>query len=384
MDTYNMSQHFNTTQSDLLTSPRYNYGNNYELDATLNATFDSATQPSAYISSSIKNEIIDNIVTYFLLVISFFGLLGHILSLIILLRPPFIEKPHSLFCIALGSVDALFLLMQVIGGLIDAISEKDVILMNGFLCKLLIPLAIFFIHIDAWILVGLSIERAIAVFWPLRAKLIITKFRIKIFLAVLFTFFILFDSETSVRFGLVEIENHNRIVINCEPVYSYGLPNHFFVFKDQLSAILTSGIPLMIILFCNMATLIKLALKRLKRAQLGVNPCNSNDTQVNVMLISVTLAFTLLNTPVQVYIVYNIISGEVDLNDSMLKLFVVLHVFSVSLNFYLYFVTSVLFRNGVKELFRCKSNETNLRARPAEQQACGSRDVHVPLRRLRY
>ncbi len=88
MDTYNMSQHFNTTQSDLLTSQSdNNYWNNYELEATTNLTFHSGTQPSAYISSSIKNEIIDSVVNYSLPIISFFGLVGHILSLIILLRP---------------------------------------------------------------------------------------------------------------------------------------------------------------------------------------------------------------------------------------------------------------------------------------------------------
>ncbi len=344
-------------------------------------TVHGGTQPSAYISSGVKNEIIDNIVTYSLPIISSFGLLGHILSLIVLLRPPFIDMTHSLFCITLGSVDAVFMLMQLGVGLIYAITGKNVFLMNSFLCKLLISLAYFFLHVDAWVLVGISIERGVAVFWPLRAKLIITKFRIKIFLAVLFTFFTIFDIEKSVRYDLVEIRNDNSMVNNCEPVYSYGLPNNFYILKDQLSAILSSGIPLIIISFCNVATLIKLAMKR---AQLGVNPNKSNDTQINVMLISVTLTFILLNTPVQVYIVNNIISGDLDFNDSMLKLFVVLNVFSISLNFYLYFATSVLFRNGVKKLLRCKSNETKLRARPAEQQACGSRDVQVPLRRLRY
>ncbi len=224
-------------------------------------------------------------------------------------------------------IDGFFMLMQLNVGLVQAISGTDVILMNSFLCKFFINLAYFCLHLDAWLIVGLSIERGIAVFLPLRAKLIITKFRIKIFLAILFTFFILFDSETSVRYDVVEIRNHNGIVNNCEPVYSYGLPNRFFVFKDQLSAMLTSGIPLMIVSFCNVATLIKLARKRLKRAQLGVNPQNSNDTQVNVMLISVTLAFTLLNTPGQVYAVYNIISGELDFNDSMYSVLLSIFIF---------------------------------------------------------
>ncbi len=164
---------------------------------------------------------------------------------------------------------------------------------------------------------------------------------------------------------------------------------------------LLGAIPLIIITVCNVAILIKLAQRQRQRAQLGVNTNNINDTQdtrTNAMLISIMLAYILLNFPTQAYVVYLVASGNMhNVNGSVLRVLVFLTTLGISINFVLYGFTSSQFRDAVVDLFQSNSNVTsqaggvpaqrgrisNVRARLAADQSGGSREIQVPLKRIR-
>ena len=86
-------------------------------------------------------------------------------------------------------------------------------------------------------------------------------------------------------------------------MHFYILPRKFFIIKDLISAALMVTIPLIIIIACNVAILIKLALRKRDQAQLGVNRNESTDHRMNAMLIGIMLAFILFNSPIQIYVI---------------------------------------------------------------------------------
>ncbi len=303
-------------------------------------------------------------------------------------------------------VDLAYMIRQFNISLIRIITGRPAILVNSFLCKFALSFSYFCGQLDSWILTALSGERLIAVFIPLRAKIIITKSRIKILLLVMFIFLTLFHGESSVRYGLVEIRKGEYLIKNCQPVYFYGLPKTYFVIKDQILVLFLSAFPLLIISFSNVAILIKLAQRRRDQARLGVNTNDNSDTRMNAMLIGVMLAYILLNFPVYVYVV-SVNVGQNNFDDVYLRFFIFLVSLGVGLNFYLYFFTSSVFRNDVKNIFKFKclfgsrvkrgsvtrvttlrsrstERDPSFRAQSGDRQPCGSREVQIPLRGMRY
>ena len=98
-----------------------------------------------------------------------------------MVRPPFNEMAHSTMCAALALVDLVYMTYHGTNFLASVITSKDVVRfywLNRPLCKVHIFLPYLCQHLDANIIAGLSIERVICVFRPLRAKHIITKFRV--------------------------------------------------------------------------------------------------------------------------------------------------------------------------------------------------------------
>ncbi len=354
MEAYNLSGDVSTMQSNEVVT-NYNFENYY--GDLINGTFYGGNQPSVATSNNIDNDIFDKFVVYFILIVSILGAVGHALSSIILFRPPMNEMPHSLLCGYLSVVDLASMLFQISLTLIRIVSGREMILINSFLCRLAFNLWALWAHLDSWTLALISAERLIAVFRPLSAKAIITKSKIKILIAIIFVFFTLFDGECSARYDLVKVRIGESFVYSCQPVHIYGLPRKFFMIKDLISAALMVTIPLIIIITCNVAILIKLALRKRKQAELGVNRNESSDTRMNAMVIGIMLAFILCNSPIQIYVITLTVQGK-DAKTSMVsRIAVLLMTTAMALNFYLYCVTSSQFRDAVKNLFQFKCNE---------------------------
>ena len=391
MEAYNLSEHLNTTQSDV--AAEYSYNDMNSDQASIDGTFYNGTQEVADTNTVINNEFIDKFVSYSNLILGIFGAFGHILSLIILLRPPFKEMPHSSICASLALVDLVFMLLNINMASVEIVSGKHLMLINGYLCKFVYSSMQLCLHLDAWILVGLGAERVVAVFYPLRAKLIITKFKIKVLLTITLLFFLILDGETSARFDLVEITKGGNIIYECQPVYFYGLPQKYFLFKDQITAFLGHPLPFIIMAICNVAILIKLAKRKRQQANLGVTNHASQNVRINGMLIGVMLAYVLLNIPIHIYFV-TVLQHKNEIEDAVFKMLSILSTLNFAINFYLYFFTSALFRNTVKTRFKFKCVARSRAVRVSEtrdqlsaQQPTGSSDlqhVQVSIKRMHY
>ncbi len=296
----------------------------------------------------IRDEFIEQLVSYSVLIISIFGVFGNIFCLTIMSRLPFSEMVHSIMCASLAFVDLVFMIFQLNISVIRIITGKHLAHINSPLCKFGINFSFLCMHLDAWILVGLSLQRIVAVFRPLHAAQIITKFKIKLLLALTSIFFILFNGESSVRYDFVTNRHGNTSINTCEPVYFYGLPRKVLVIKDQVSSLLASFIPLIIITMCNVALLIKLARQKQNQNELGVIRNDTEKIRTNRMIITVMAAFILLLSPTYIYV---IVLNTNDYNDPVLRILSLGAILNPAINFYLYCLSASLFRNAVKNMF---------------------------------
>ncbi len=305
--------------------------------------------------SYVGNEFLDQFVSYSVLIISTFGIGGNFLCLLIMLHSPVKEMAVSTACATLALVDLVFMVFHFTISLTNIMTGKDIfhsiVWQNRPLCKLVIFLPLLCLHLDANIIVGLSIQRVICVFKPLQAAPIITKFRIQIYLAVTFVFFVIFNGESAIRYDWYEITDGDVVTKVCEPMHFYGLPEKYWVMKDLISGLLASFIPLIIISVCNIALLIKLALRKQMQAQLGVNTNESEYARTNRTIITIMIAFIVLVSPAHVY---NIAIGQNNYDDPVLRVLAIGTVLNASINFVLYFLASSMYRKALRNLFKFK------------------------------
>ncbi len=301
---------------------------------------------------SIGNEFVNQFVAYATLIVSIFGLGGNSLCLAVMLKPPFSEMAHSIMCAILALVDLAFMAFQLIISLGEIITGEHVLWLSRPLCKFGIFFGYLCLHLDANIIVGLSIERVICVFKPLQAAHIITKFRIKVYLVVIVVFFVLFNGESAFRYDWYQLCEGGIIVNICKPVHFYGLSKELWVIKDQISGLLGSFFPLIIIAICNVALLIKLAQHHKMQAQLGVTTNQSMKAHTNRMIIMVMVAFVVLLSPAFIYVI--VVNTHNNYNDPILRILGLVAILNPGINCALYFLASGVYRKAIKNMLKFK------------------------------
>ncbi len=169
---------------------------------------------------------------------------------------PFVTMARSIICVALAIVDFLILVHQLIWSMIHLKYEKNLGDFTGETCKFLISLNFFLIHLDAWFICCLTAERLIAIYKPLIVQQIVTRKRVKIILCILLFFFLIWDGEMGFRYDLIEINEWP--FETCRSSEFYGLSKKGFEVKDYISQILSTLIPICILVPINIAILVLL------------------------------------------------------------------------------------------------------------------------------
>ncbi len=328
--------------------PTYNYIGN--------VTTEQAGHTGNLIEQNLykRNDFLNQFSAYLAVLVCILGIGGNFCCMLVMVRRPFNEMAHSIMCAALSLVDLVYMMYHLTAIITSILIGKDVVhfyWLNRPLCKLHIFVPYLCQHLDANIIAGLSIERVICVFRPLQAARIITKLRVKLYLAVLFIFFTLFNGESAIRYDWYQITEGDLVIRICEPMYFYGLSSKYWVIKDIISDLLNSLIPLTIISVCNVALLIKLASRRHMQAQLGVNTNEREQSRTNRMIITITVSFTVLLAPA---FIYNIAVSKKNYYDPVLRILAFGVVLNACSNFLLYFLVSSMYRKAVKNLFGFK------------------------------
>ena len=255
------------------------------------------------------------------------GCVGNVLAGVVVVTTPELWKNTlSLYILALAVVDTAYLLSSQMIVIINYFTQED-LFSDTVAAILIVYFWLTLPMVDAWVIVTISLERLIAVVYPMKVRVLFTKKRALSGLGV-----------TLLACGLFPI--FLAILANKSPegllifylVLSYGLPS-------LLLTVNGTGIMFMV--------------KRIrrKRSMLGLTS-GIHVTHMTVMMVVIVLEFIIISGSIWVYILYYYYSLRGNPFPSSAArysfLSISLHSWHYVANFYIYCATNKIFRESLK------------------------------------
>lgn len=282
------------------------------------------------------------------------GIPGNILSVLVLRRKFFRKKSYSQYLTALAIFDTLVLMNKCylrLTKLLDA-STKD-LKTNDIICKL----HSFFEHLiylmASWLVLCISVERFLAIWFPFLRQRFFTSKRATI--VVIIMFFIL--SYTQI-FRLIHYGAEDSKFLNCisrKDFEYFYLFLHVYVYQ----LVLQFAIPLIVVTTCNALVLFKL-----KNPSIRMDSRSNVSPRTTLMLVMISLIHVLTLAPVLLLTIIIHVSINVDLTtaelifDDVANVKYILELLSevnFSANFYIYLLSTSRFRREMMMMLHSRS-----------------------------
>ncbi|XP_060588697.1 lysophosphatidic acid receptor 6-like [Ruditapes philippinarum] len=236
------------------------------------------------------------------------GLIGNILTLIILLRHGRKLSSTAVFLLTLTISDTLFLLNAPLRHWILAMWDEDVRHISEIGCKFSVYLTYSSLQLSSWVLVAVTVERFICVVWPHRVRLGCTP-RSSVIMVIILSF-VIFGGNTHILYGygrsdLLIFRNRGF----CEPLYE-GYNTFWSKTYSWIDFIVVFVIPFCILLLANVTIIYKLRKTHEIRRNISIDKTGSHKTSsrdtrtVTIMLILLSVVFFICLTPVSIFYIY--------------------------------------------------------------------------------
>ncbi|XP_061169026.1 histamine H2 receptor-like [Saccostrea echinata] len=333
-----------------------------ELTGNCSIPCDNFTDTSATQTLKKAMEILSYTNYVLLPVLLVLGLTGNTLTIIIMQTKRYSHLTSRLFLIALALSDSVLLLTQPLNkNFVLMYLGTDLRALSSIGCKAFFVIFKTAKMSSSWFLVFICWERFVAVWFPLKAKIICTK-RVAVALIVLVYVFIF--TYTSIWSYASQITKNNI----CHPdVYDKTDPYEVSRFGTFLLGGLSiySLIPMCFLITMTPLISIKLSRQgRKRKSMMGKSvrrKTASQDTnRTTVMLVGVMVAYILLISPVTALHMSAFFLRLNAFGSNALGFLVfkevsqILEQLNYAINFFLYVLTSSMFRSGLEELFGCK------------------------------
>lgn len=312
-------------------------------------------------------QIIKRVNIYFIPTIVIIGLFGNLLSFLVFACTHLQRLSSSVYLAALAISDEAFLLMLLIGWL----ETFDIKLfnINGW-CQAIPYLTYVFSFLSVWYVVAFTVERYIAVCYPLKRPDLCTVSRAKVVVVAL--------GILALLFYMVSLFTNGIVGGRCEPLQQYANIVLGFTYIDSL---ITLIIPSLAIIFMNVKIAIKVAYFYTKQNEIRIHKQDKNtianfrrgpvsyigsptrrsqksQMKITKMLLLVSTVFLLLNLPhhsIRIYVlVANYTNGgqyRGTVTEWLVQqIFLFLYYTNFSINLLLYSAGGRNFRKAFKRL----------------------------------
>ncbi|KAK3592054.1 hypothetical protein CHS0354_019310 [Potamilus streckersoni] len=333
--------------------------------------------PSNVISKELAVEITFFLECLIFPILTISGLTGNVISLVILLQSK-MRTPTGICLTSLTISDSLFLVTNMMRKSTCIIDRFNTLVSNNFNATsfaALFYLKLSFSRITTWITVLISVERLIAVIFPLKAKIWITKRRM---LAASIFIYVTTLASISPIAAQYKVDYFYDQKLKAESAYiatsdfynnnKDGLKIH----NEYFLTIVFRYIPMLLMIILNAGIAITLGRGRRWRNTMQLSSNNEQrvreEKRVTIMLLVVAVIFLLCLTPGDVLLIVSDIIKGFRFLGTQHNIFLVLsdvsllfEIFNSSVNFIIYMAWNKQFNAIYRKLF-CKCIKRNTRS----------------------
>ena len=324
--------------------------------------------PSLKEATYIENEITDFIRKYYQLAISVFGILGNFLALAVLAQRKMRVKTTYMYMLALSVTDVAVLTISILWW-----TGRYVNINSVWFCKLHLFLFYLAIHTSVWLLVSMTIERYLAVTFPLKAKAWITRRRAVLTMSTVFILTLTLNLHNLWTRTMITFPSGKTLCLFSNVADRSSRYGYFHLkVWPWIDAFTYSFLPLLMLSILNILIIRNLRNASMQRQKALCRPnehpatgtateatkagTGSTERQVTTMLLSVTSAFILLTGPMAVFLIVEKIwthetnAHETAIHGLVRSVTANLMFTNHATNFLLYCATGRAFRSQLKAL----------------------------------
>ena len=289
----------NITDDNLNTTDNYIYTTEDTLYTTDRYSHINWTAVFATIEGYSEFKAFGRILRYVYPTLFLVGVFGNSLSFVVMCRHQLRGMVTSVYLQTLAVVDTLVLLTGLLRHWIIDVSHRDIREHSTVSCKLHIFLVYWSLRFSAWIIVAITGERFICVFYPFIYKYRITKKTAIISLMVMAFSCAIHDSHFFFTFTLFNYprtrDNVSYVIKHCSMYREY---THFWrfiwPFVDMTFACL---LPSAIIIIGNISIIYRLVNSRLVQVNVSYHP---KFTSMTTTFIVISIGFVLTTLPLRI------------------------------------------------------------------------------------
>ncbi|KAI3385519.1 hypothetical protein SNEBB_003418 [Seison nebaliae] len=333
---------------------------------TVNEKVDSFRSGQVYISVTASYVYIICAVMFTIV-----GTLGNGLSLAVFTQKHMRKYSTNIYLAVLTLVDTLYIYIGTWRYFIFSFFDYDIRTTSINACRIHKFLQYVCSSYSVWILVFVSLDRLLLIKFPTKAKMWSCKRTIMSICIISFIIVCIFQSPNLFLYGYevqtnltnfsenIEYDNEGLFIHNSTFVNCVALPKYEEFDKKVLHYLVITlfcFLPFTIILYCNI-NITHFVLRSRKLSQ--NHGTMQRDRNMNIMLVSVTFTFICLLTPLYLD---NIFGWRTHFNRDTASLLFSLEInlmfMNHAINFFLYCLTGIRFRNALCTLFPCASGDS--------------------------
>ena len=275
-----------------------------------------------------------------------FGTIGHVLTLAVLIRPRMRNTSIYFYLMILSCSDAIVLWISCFKVWIRTVSDFELTHVSDSVCKMVTFVYLFSTYLSSWLIVCMTIDRFIAVWFPLQVATLCSIRHAWISTVIMVVLAMLSNVHVFWTFYLYQSRR-------CTYYSSLFFMKHIF---EPLKFASYCFVPFVIVISLNIAIICKLKwrssfIRRQNTRQGGGSGGSTGHDRIIYLLLTVSFTWFFLTLPVSLL-------GYVPFlhNNKIATSFCFIFMYTNhSINFYLYCLTGKKFRQELKEVLHCQT-----------------------------
>ncbi len=339
-----------------------NFSTDDAIEAMENATRRIPRTMNAYPEFQASMVIVHYVFPAVILV----GTVGNVLSFMVLVRRRVRDTSVYTYLAALACADNVVLYLSAFKTWIRAVFKWELLHVSDVGCRIIMWIFLVSIHMSAWLVVAMTTDRFLVVWFPFKASIWCSSRRARIVTLVMTFVIMLYNLHVFWTLGLRSYRGGK--VTACGPSMDDTFMENIFPVMKLISY---SVLPFMIVLILNLAITIKLwtnraAIRRAASDSEAGSSSRSAQNRITIMLLTVSFMWLVLTGPFTLWSVLKIPRGSLRARAQIFLFrtfcFLLLYV-NHGINFYLYCLAGRRFRQDLKDVLcgPCQKKQRVLR-----------------------